>query len=66
MAPGAGLDAEDFATVANPEGFDQVTFYKWPLYFFGGDVNPGDINGQGLAGKWFVVGADGAPITAAA
>jgi predicted lipoprotein with Yx(FWY)xxD motif len=63
-APGAGLDADDFATVARADGSTQVTFYGWPLYTFGGDKAPGDVNGQGIGGKWYVVGADGTAITA--
>jgi predicted lipoprotein with Yx(FWY)xxD motif len=26
-----------------------------PLYYFSGDMNPGDTNGNGIAGKWSVV-----------
>ena len=37
---------------------------KWPLYRFAGDAAPGDINGQGSGGVWFVVGADGKLIKA--
>ena len=33
-----------------------------PLYYFAGDTAPGDVKGQGLAGKWYVIGADGTPI----
>ena len=28
----------------------------WPLYRFAGDAAPGDTNGQGSGGVWFVVG----------
>ncbi len=32
----------------------QVTYSDWPLYTFSGDKAPGDTNGQGVLGKWFV------------
>jgi len=60
-ALGTGLDAEDFATIARDDGSKQVTFYGMPLYFFAADAAAGDTNGQGLGGKWYVVGADGVP-----
>ncbi|MGW3459251.1 COG4315 family predicted lipoprotein [Streptomyces olivaceoviridis] len=37
----------------------QVTYGDWPLYYYAGDVVPGDVNGQGLDGEWFVVTAEG-------
>ncbi len=63
VVPGAGLDAEDFATIMRSDGSKQVTFYGHPLYTFGGDKAAGDINGQKVAGSWFVVGTDGNPVT---
>jgi predicted lipoprotein with Yx(FWY)xxD motif len=63
---GDGLDAEDFGTLTRDDGSTQVTFYGHPLYYFAGDTAPGDTNGQGISGKWFVVGADGSMIKAAA
>jgi predicted lipoprotein with Yx(FWY)xxD motif len=56
---GTGLDAEDFKTIARDDGSTQVTFYGLPLYHFSGDTGPGDTNGQGLGGKWYVVDAEG-------
>jgi predicted lipoprotein with Yx(FWY)xxD motif len=62
---GTGLDAEDFASSTRADNSaKQVTFYGMPLYYFGGDKAAGDTNGQGLFGKWFVIGADGKPIQA--
>ncbi len=34
----------------------QVTYQGHPLYTFSGDSKPGQANGQGLQGKWFVAG----------
>jgi predicted lipoprotein with Yx(FWY)xxD motif len=33
----------------------QVTYNGMPLYRYAGDSKPGDTNGQGLGGLWFVV-----------
>ena len=63
---GAGLDAEDFTLVARDDGTQQVAFYGHPVYFFKGDTAPNQTNGQGVGGKWSVVGADGNAIGAAA
>jgi len=66
VTPGKGLDADDFSTITRDDGVAQVTFYGHPLYFFAGDTAPGDANGQGSNGVWYVVGADGNAIQAAA
>jgi predicted lipoprotein with Yx(FWY)xxD motif len=58
-ALGAGLDAADFATIERTDGTTQVTFKSMPLYYFQGDQAAGDVNGQGLNEKWYVVTADG-------
>ncbi|WP_319679782.1 hypothetical protein [Streptomyces sp. AK02-01A] len=39
-------------------GVTQVTYGDWPLYYYVGDVVPGDVNGQALDGEWFVVSPD--------
>jgi predicted lipoprotein with Yx(FWY)xxD motif len=57
--PGTGLDAQDFATITRDDGTKQITFYKMPLYTFAGDKAAGDVAGQGLGGKWYVLKADG-------
>jgi predicted lipoprotein with Yx(FWY)xxD motif len=41
------------------EGTLQATYGDWPLYYYAGDMNPGDVDGQGVDGVWFVIGADG-------
>ena len=56
---GTGLDAEDFATIDRTDGTKQVTFYGMPLYVFGADAAAGDVKGQGLFDKWYVVDATG-------
>jgi len=54
-----GLDQSLFTTVPRPDGSMQLKMGKWPLYTFSGDAAPGDVNGQGSGGSWFVVGQDG-------
>jgi predicted lipoprotein with Yx(FWY)xxD motif len=41
-------------TIVRPDGGRQVTYSDWPLYTFSGDNRPGDTNGQGVMGNWFV------------
>jgi predicted lipoprotein with Yx(FWY)xxD motif len=41
--------------VTRPDGTYQLKAGKWPLYRFSGDGAPGDVNGQGFGGVWFVV-----------
>jgi predicted lipoprotein with Yx(FWY)xxD motif len=55
---GAGVTAA-LSVVDAPGGGTMLKAGKWPLYRFAGDAAPGDVNGQGSGGVWFVVGADG-------
>lgn len=55
---GSGIDKANFHTVTRDDGQTQLVAGKWPLYTFAGDSQPGDVNGQGSLGKWFVVRAD--------
>jgi predicted lipoprotein with Yx(FWY)xxD motif len=56
---GADLDASLFATAPRDDGTEQLTVNGMPLYRFTPDEAPGDVNGQGVGGVWFVVDADG-------
>lgn len=51
----SGLDPAIFSVVTRPDGTHQLKAGKWPLYRFAGDAAPGDVNGQGSGGVWFVV-----------
>jgi predicted lipoprotein with Yx(FWY)xxD motif len=53
------LDASVFSLVDNPAGGKQLKAGDWPLYTFAHDSAPGDVNGQGVSGVWFVVAPDG-------
>ncbi|MFF3457979.1 hypothetical protein ACFYXH_27380 [Streptomyces sp. NPDC002730] len=56
---GAGTDAALLKEAKLGEGAEQATYGDWPLYYYVGDATPGDVNGQGLDGEWFVIAADG-------
>lgn len=56
------LDESLFSTVASTEGDTMLKVGDWPLYLFAGDAAPGDMNGQGVGGVWWVVTPNGNPI----
>ena len=56
---GDGVDESLLGTVDHPDAGTQVTYNGWPLYFFSGDSAPGDTNGQGQGGVWYVVDPTG-------
>jgi predicted lipoprotein with Yx(FWY)xxD motif len=49
-----GLNAGDFGTVTREDGKQQTNYKGSPLYYFGGDKVPGDVQGQGVGNVWFV------------
>jgi predicted lipoprotein with Yx(FWY)xxD motif len=60
--PGEGLDAAKLTTISRADGAIQLAYAGHPLYRFALDTGPGQSNGQGSAGVWFMVGTDGAAI----
>ncbi|GAB3463437.1 hypothetical protein GCM10027570_50690 [Streptomonospora sediminis] len=54
-----GLDKSAVDRIEHDEGGSQLTLAGWPLYRFSGDVNPGDVNGQGADGTWFAMTPSG-------
>ncbi|WP_336855824.1 hypothetical protein [Sinomonas albida] len=46
-------------TITTASGKTQVTINGMPIYYYSKDTAPGQTNGQGTAGVWYVVGADG-------
>ena len=65
MATGATLPTSAvplpgvIATVDRPDGGRQVTYDGWPLYTDAMDAAPGDTQGSGASGEWFVALAAG-------
>lgn len=53
------LDAALIGVTTREDGSSQVTYNGWPLYYYFGDASPGDTNGQGLGGVWYLVSATG-------
>lgn len=45
----------EFGTTVRKNGTVQITYDGKPLYYYVGDENPGDANGDGLGGIWHVV-----------
>ena len=58
---GEGVSAE-LGTTERRDGSVQVTAGDWPLYYYAADESPGDTNGQGVGGVWYLVSPDGSAI----
>jgi len=54
-----GVDPKILGYVERADHTCQVTVHGHPVYFFVADAKAGDINGQGVNGKWFAVAPDG-------
>ena len=62
---GSGVSGT-LATLTRSDGATQVSYNGLPLYHYKGDAKPGDTNGQGVGGVWFVAGAAGGPLSSSA
>lgn len=56
--PGNGLDVANIGTINRSDGSSQTTYRGWPLYYFANDNQPGDVNGDGVNGLWYVAKPD--------
>ncbi|WP_052496093.1 hypothetical protein [Pedobacter lusitanus] len=54
----AGITATDITTITRADGKNQTVYKGWPLYYFSGDANKNDTNGDGSGGTWFVAKPD--------
>lgn len=52
---GSGVTLANLGIITLPDGTHQVTYLGAPLYTYTKDVNPGDTNGHGVDGIWFLV-----------
>ena len=59
---GEGADAALLGQAEREDGTLQATYNDWPLYYFAADAQAGDVNGQGVGGVWYVLGAAGEPV----
>ena len=57
---GDGLDADLVGSFERSDGAGvQATYNGWPLYTFVNDKAPGDLNGQGMKGIWWILNPAG-------
>jgi len=65
-APTAGSNVTaELGTTERDGGATQVTAGGYPLYYYAGDGDPGDTNGQGVGDIWWLLAPDGTRITGA-
>ena len=56
---GEGVEENMTFTSERDDGFLQITYNDWPLYYFAQDAEPGDVLGQGVGDNWFVISPHG-------
>lgn len=56
---GPGVAAAKLTTTPSADNGRQLVYYGHPLYTLSADVRPGQINGEGFLGTWFVISAAG-------
>ena len=56
---GPGVAAAKLTTTRSADNGRQLVYYGHPLYTLSADVRPGQINGEGFLGTWFVISAAG-------
>jgi predicted lipoprotein with Yx(FWY)xxD motif len=62
---GSGTMAPLIGTTKRSDGTTEVTYNEHPLYYYAGDQNPGDTNGQNLdqfGAEWYVLSPAGKTI----
>jgi predicted lipoprotein with Yx(FWY)xxD motif len=58
--PGSGVEASLLGTTKRSDGTTQVTYNRWPLYYYVADKAPGDTTGQDIdafGAEWYVLDA---------
>lgn len=66
---GSGATASLLDTIKRSDGSTQVTYDKHPLYYYSGDSQPGQHNGQGInafGAAWFAVAPAGGAVSGGA
>ena len=59
---GDDVDGDLLGTTERDDGTLQVTYADHPLYYWIGDDEPGDVDGQAVQEVWWVLDADGEAI----
>lgn len=62
LVAGQDLDNDLLGSYEREEGIVQVTYNGHLLYYYMGDRNEGDLTGQGLNDKWYLLDAEGEPL----
>ncbi len=57
-----GIDSKLLGSIKRSDGTEQVTIGGWPVYTFSKDLKPGDANGMGVNGTWFVIEPNGCKV----
>jgi predicted lipoprotein with Yx(FWY)xxD motif len=55
---GSGVTASLLGSIKRSDGTTQVTYNKHPLYYYAGDSQPGQLNGQAInafGAEWYVL-----------
>ena len=52
-------------SITGVNGKQQITVNGMPIYYYAKDTAPGQVNGQGVAGVWYVAAPDGSMIQGA-
>ncbi|GAA1235817.1 hypothetical protein GCM10009676_19830 [Prauserella halophila] len=60
--PDADGISGDVDTITGVDGRPQLTLNGWPLYYYAGDQEPGDLSGQGVGDAWWVLTPEGEPV----
>jgi predicted lipoprotein with Yx(FWY)xxD motif len=66
---GSGVKASLLGMIKRGDGTTQITYNHHPLYYYAGDSQPGQHNGQGLnafGAAWFVVAPAGGAVSGGA
>jgi len=54
-----GVAASELSVITRDDGSKQLAFHGHPLYTYVADTRPGQTNGQGIGGNWYVVNTRG-------
>lgn len=53
--PAANAGGEDFGSITRADGTRQLTYKGQPVYYYAGDSETGDMNGDDIGGVWHAI-----------